>query len=245
MTEDPFEKFAEHYDRMVQEEPDQVEFFRTLFDKHDVKSVLDCACGTGNDLIRVYNFGLQVCGSDISEAMLAQARRKLSQHQIEIPLEHVDFRELPQHYDRRFDAVLCLTTSLPQLLKESEIGKALQSMREVLNPNGILVLTQGLTDVQFKERVRFAPAVNDPDFSRIMVVDYYDEDYEVNVLDLVHSHDHNEFSVYGVRYRILLQDDYERLLRAAGYGKIEFYGDWNFKFYDKEESELLIVVAYK
>ena len=243
MTEDPFEEFAEHYDRMVREEPEQVEFFRTLFDKHGVTSVLDCACGTGKDLIMVYTFGLQVCGSDISEAMLAQARKKLSLHQIDVPLKRVDFRELPQHYDRRFDAVLCLTTSLPQLLEEGEIVDALKSMREVLNPKGILVLTQGLTDIQIKNRVRFAPAINDPDFSRIMVVDYYDEEYEVNVLDLEHSHDRDEFNVYGVRYRILLQDDYERLLREAGYSEIEYYGDWDFKAYDREESELLLVVA--
>lgn len=245
MTEDPFREFAAYYDRMIQEEPDRVEFFRTLFRKHGVKSVLDCACGTGNDLIMVHNFGLQVCGSDISKAMLAQARKKLTKHQIEIPLKHLDFRELPQHYDQRFEAVLCLTTSLPQLLEEREIGKALKSMREVLKPKGILVLTQGLTDVQLKTRVRFAPAVNTPEFSRIMVVDYYHEEYEVNVLDLGHTQDNDEFDVYGVRYRILLRDDYERLLRKTGYSRIEFYGDWNFKRYDKEESELLIVVAHR
>ena len=245
MAEDPFEKFAEHYDRMVQEEPDRVEFFRAVFEKHGVKSVLDCACGTGDDLIMVYNLGLQVCGSDTSEAMLVQARKKLSLHRIEIPLKRVDFRELPQHYDQRFDAVLCLTTSLPQLLEEYEIVRALQSMREVLQPKGILILTQGLTDKQFESRVRFAPAVNDHDFSRIMVVDYYDEDYEVNVLDVIHTQDKSEFNVYGVRYRILLRDDYGRLLKDSGFSKIEYYGDWDFKPYTKENSEMLIVLGYR
>ena len=245
MTEDPFEEFAEHYDRMVHEEPDRVEFFRALFHEHTVRSVLDCACGTGNDLRMVHNLGLQVYGSDISEAMLAQARKMLSDHQIEIPLRRIDFRELPQHYDQQFDAVLCLTTSLPQLLEEQDIVGALQSMHEVLKPEGILVLTQGLTEGQLKSRERFAPAINDPDFTRIMVVDYYDEEYEVTVLDVTHTQEKSDFKVFSVRYRILLQDDYERLLREAGFHKIKYYGDWNFKPYDKEESELLIVIGYR
>ena len=245
MTKDPFEEFAEHYDRMVHEEPDRLEFFRALFHEHGVRSVLDCACGTGNDLIMVHNLGLQIYGSDISEAMLVQARKMLSGHQIEIPLRRIDFRELPQHCDQQFDAVLCLTTSLPQLLEEQDIVRALQSMHEVLNTKGILVLTQGLTDGQLKSRVRFAPAINAPDFTRIMVVDYYDEEYEVNVLDMTHTQEKSDFNVFSVRYRILLQDDYERLLREAGFSKIKYYGDWNFKPYDKEESELLTVIGYR
>ena len=245
MPEDPFEEFAEYYDRMVHEEPERVEFFRTLFEKNGVKSVLDCACGTGGDLIMVHALGLHVFGSDISEAMLTQARKKLSNYQIDIPLACVDFRELPQHFEERFDVVLCLTTSLPQLLEEREILRAIKSMRDVLKPNGILILTQGLTDEQLASRVRFAPAINDPGFSRIMVVDYYDEEYDVNVLDLIHTQEESEFKVYSIRYRILLQDDYERLLRQAGYSQTEYYGDWSFKPYDKRDSELLIVVAHK
>lgn len=245
MSEDPFEEFAKYYDRMVHEEPNRVEFFRTLFERHDVKSVLDCACGTGDDLIMAHSLGLQVFGSDISEAMLTQARRKLSNYQVDIPLHCVDFRELPQHYEVRFDVVLCLTTSLPQILEEHEIMRALKSMREALEPNGFLVLTQGLTDNQLKSQMRFAPAINDTDFSRIMVVDYYDEEYEVNVLDLTHAQEVNDFRVYSFRYRILLHEDYERLLRKVGYRKTEYYGDWSFKPYDKRDSELLIVVAHK
>lgn len=241
--DDPFQKFAEHYDRMVVEEPGRTEFYRALFQKHQVETVLDCACGTGNDLILLHDLGIRVYGSDISESMLVQARKKLAVRKLDIPLKNVDFRILPEHYNIRFDAVLCLTTSLPQLLDECEIVRGLQCMHRVLKPDGILVLSQGLTDKQLESQVRFAPAVNDPDFTRIMAVDYYDEIYDVNVLDVTHTQELSDFRVYSVRYRILLQNDYERLLREAGFSKIEYYGDWNFSPYSKEDSELLIVIG--
>ena len=243
--DDPFQEFAKHYDRMVRENPAREEFFRSLFRKHQVGTVLDCACGTGNDLLMVRSFGLQVHGSDISAPMLAEAQKKLKDRGIDAPLKQIDFRELPDHYDLRFDAVLCLTTSLPQLLDEQEIVRALKSMHQVLKPRGLLVLTQGLTDDQLRSQVRFAPAINDPDFSRIMVVDYYDEEYEVNILDLKHTLKERRFDVFSIRYRILLRDDYERLLRQTGFTTIEYYGDWDFMPYDTKGSEHLIVVGYR
>jgi glycine/sarcosine N-methyltransferase len=243
--EDPFIEFAEHYDRMVEENRARTDFFRTLFQEHGVASVLDCACGTGNDLIMAHSLGVEVYGSDVSEPMLDQARKKLSHHGYDIPLKNIDFRDLSKQYSKRFDAVLCLTTSLPQLLDEGEIVRALKSMRQVLTPKGMLVLTQGLTDGQLQSQVRFAPAVNDPDFSRIMVVDYYDEVYDVNILDLTHTPHNNDFKVYSVRYRILLQDDYEKLLKLAGFSRTAYYGDWDFRPYDKEDSEILIVLGFR
>ncbi|UCD18215.1 MAG: class I SAM-dependent methyltransferase, partial [Candidatus Zixiibacteriota bacterium] len=120
MTEDPFKKFAGQYDRMSKDDPRRREFFRALIGKYGIKTVLDCACGTGNDLVLWHESGVQIYGSDVSEAMLAEAKKKLASNRIDVPLRRIDFRELPANYDTRFDAVLCLTTSLPQLPDETE-----------------------------------------------------------------------------------------------------------------------------
>jgi ubiquinone/menaquinone biosynthesis C-methylase UbiE len=54
--------------------------------------------------------GLEVHGSDLSDAMLAQARRNLGE--ADIPLKKVDFRELPRVYDMTFDAVVCMSNAI-------------------------------------------------------------------------------------------------------------------------------------
>jgi hypothetical protein len=44
---------------------------------------------------------------------------------------------------------------------------------------------------------------------------------------------------------MLLKDDQERLLKASGFGAVDFYGTYRFDPYDKEASDRLIAVARK
>lgn len=249
MIADPYTDFAKRYDRFFddfsQHEPGYVAFFRSVFDKYDVHKVLDCACGTGHDLHLFKTLGYEVYGSDVSEAMLARAVENLSSHGLGVPLQKVDFRELPHHFNTRFDAVVCLSTSLPHLLEETQIIRALASMREVLRDNGILLLTQGMCDKQLKERPRYVPVINTRDFSRLFVLEYAEETLQIDILDLLHDEDENMFDVASVTYRIILRDDYERLLRKAGFAEMHYYGNYLSEPYDKEHSNGLIVVAQR
>ena len=72
-----YEDFVEKYDsliswenRLKRENP----FFDTLFQKYNVKSVLDCACGTGHHVIMLSQKGLNAKGSDLSPVMINKAR---------------------------------------------------------------------------------------------------------------------------------------------------------------------------
>lgn len=245
---DPYEGFAERYDLFFGEfgehDPVQAEFFRALLAEPGARRILDCACGTGSDLDLLHGMGRDVWGCDISKAMLRRARQNLAGRGVTVRLARADFRCLP-YREGQFDAVLCLTTSLPHLLEEREVVTALCSMRGVLRQGGILVLSQGLTDKLVKQRLRFIPEINRPTFSRVMVLDYFDTMVRINVLDLFHEADRQEFKVDSFDYLVLLPADYERLLTEAGYGRIECYGDYSREPYDKEHSDQLIVVAHK
>lgn len=84
-------------------------------------------------------------GSDYSESMLQMAKKNLSEHRMNVPLRQCDFRYLEQAFGGSFDAIVCLTTSLPHLHTDEDLITALRSMRNRLNKNGLLVLTQGTT----------------------------------------------------------------------------------------------------
>jgi SAM-dependent methyltransferase len=247
---DNYRDFAGRYDLFYDEfgerDPDTVKFFRSLFERKGVRSVLDCACGTGRDLPMFNALGLEVFGSDVSPSMLAQAEKNLAQLDLAIPLKCVDYRELPQSYQRRFDAVVCLSTSLLEMPDETEVLKALKSMREILRERGILVMSQGTTDKQWSEKPRFIPVVNRPDFSRLFVIDYEDRGADYNVVDMFHSGERSEFKVWTAHYHfMLLRDDLERLLKDTGFATIEFYGSYRFAPYDKSTSDILITVAHR
>ena len=248
LADDPYSGLAQSYDLFFKDspgpDPAAVEFYRQLFAQHGVRSVLDCACGTGRELILFRQLGLEVVGSDLSDSMLAQAHRNLAAAGVDVPLHKADYRELPRHFERRFDAVACLSTSIGHVPDEANALLAFQSMRAVLREGGILILTQGTTDRQWQEKPRFILAVSDHDFSRLFVIDYLSERRaRYNVLDIVHTAERQEMSNWGTDYLILLRDDQERLLQAAGFADVAFYGSYAFAPYDKETSQRLIAIA--
>ncbi len=241
MKEDPYAGFAARYDWMKGEEPARRAFFEQLFAEHGVTRILDCACGTGRDLLMFHAMGLEVVGSDLSDAMLTQARENLGD--AEIPLRKADYRQLPQHYEGEFDAVVCLSNSINEPLEDAETLRALQSMKAVLRSGGILVFDQGQTDASMRDPPRFAPVVNNRDFTRFFVIDYAGEVQTVHIFDFLHTEETTDFSQASVRIRIRLLDSWRQILRAAGFSRFDFYGDWEGTPYSKETSRRLIAVA--
>lgn len=81
-----------------------------------VKRILDCACGTGREIIPLAKTGCYdlVVGSDLSEKMLEKAIQKAEG--LKIQWVKSDWMELPQKINYRdFDAVLCLGNPLAHI----------------------------------------------------------------------------------------------------------------------------------
>lgn len=248
MGADLYAGFAERYDlfhgAFGQHDPEQVGFFQQLFTRHGVRTILDCACGTGQHLHMFHSLGYEVTGSDISPAMLAQARKNLDGTGIEVPLHQIDYRELPNHFQTPFDAATCLSSSILHMESDEQVLRAFRSMRAVLRQGGILVLTQGTTDRQWAEKPRFILAADTGEFTRLFVIDYLGAGARYNIVDINRDGDASELEVWSVDYpHILLQDDQRRLLLAAGFASVEFFGSYRCEPYDKEESRSLIAVA--
>lgn len=243
MREDNYLDFAERYDWMKQDNPARRDFFQSIFEKNNVNRVHDCACGTGQDLLLFHGMGMQVSGSDLSDAMLKIARNNVADNNIS--LKKLDFCKLPQHYQQEFDAVVCLSNSINELLEDHETLLALRSMKAVLQKGGILVFDQGQTDASLQNPPAFTPILNNRDFSRLFTMEYAGEIQTVNIFDFVHTEDSTDFKHAVVRIRIRLQDSWNQILREAGFSEIEFYGDWHAAPYNKDTSQRLICVAKK
>jgi len=247
-ADDLYAGFAARYDTFfeVQEDPAaQVAFFDTIFKKHSVNRVLDCSCGTGEHLKMLSSLGLSLFGSDISPAMLSVAGEKMERLGLEIPLVKADFRSLPERFPEPFDAILCLSTSLPHVETEDEMIRAIKSMHASLTDGGVLILTQGSSDRMMIEKPRFMPVVNNRDLSRAFVIDYYGRGMTFHVLDFIHTEQQTDFLTWSASYPFIpLKEDYRRMLGAAGFKDVHTYGGYDFSPYD-ETSRFLIIVAAK
>jgi glycine/sarcosine N-methyltransferase len=245
MTFDTYRGFAERYDSMKYDDPDRRAFFGKIFKKRDMTTLLDCACGTGRDLLMFNSLGLKVTGSDISQAMLDQAERNLTEAAIDIPTELADYRHLPEHFDTEFDAVVCLSNSINEPLEDSETLSALDSMRSVLRMGGLLIFDQGQTDATMQKPPLFTPLVNNSNLSRLLVMEYTGNVQTVHILDFIHSEGKTDFKHSSVQIRIRLQDSWRDLLKMAGFSLVDFFGDWKMSPYNPGSSQRLIVIAQK
>jgi hypothetical protein len=92
---------------------------------------------------------------------------------------------------------------------------------------------------------RFAPIVNNRDFSRLFVMEYSGNVQTVHIFDFIHTEHTSDFQHACVRIRIRLQNGWARILRQAGFLQVDFFGDWDTSPYDKQSSRRLIGVAQK
>lgn len=99
----------------------------------DGRRALDLACGTGESAFPLLSRGYAVCGCDISEEMIGQARQKLPEHADAFSV--ADMRDLPALGE--FDLVLCLDDAVNYLLDDSELESAFAGVARVLAPDGI------------------------------------------------------------------------------------------------------------
>ena len=246
MTSDLYEGFANRNYLFDKPGPDIVQFFRDLFDRYSIRTVLDCACGAGYELLIFNQLGHSAVGSDISDEMLELAKENLSENDTAIPLHKADYRHLPQHFDERFDAIVCWSASIIHVSDDDDALRAFRSMYEVLADGGILVLDQGITDKRFGEMSRFQLSRDTPEATRIYVADVVGErDVRYSILDVIRDSDGSKLHVWTTDGHILLRDDQERLLTEAGFSTVDFYGTYDFQPYSKQESDRLIAVARK
>jgi glycine/sarcosine N-methyltransferase len=222
----------------------QKSFFETLVKKNSVLKVLDCACGTGWHLSMFHDMGLTCFGSDLSPEMLTRAKTNLEGKYI--PLKIEDFRTLGNSWGDTFDMVVCLTTSLPHMLTDDEVVKALSSMYDRMSKGGILIITNGITDSLLDTKPRFIPARELANEAFYFVVEYPDEEQFTFHIIYVHKTDNGFEHLYTpLIYNAMRKSVLERCFAKTPFTTVEYFGDYEFNPYEYTKSTHLIVVAHK
>jgi SAM-dependent methyltransferase len=99
----------------------------------DASSLLDVACGTGGHL-RYLREWFEVTGLDVDPAMLTQARKALPG----VSLVEGDMRTFD--LDRRFDAIVCLFSSIGYMSSREDLHAAVVRMASHLASGGTLIV---------------------------------------------------------------------------------------------------------
>jgi SAM-dependent methyltransferase len=139
--EQPYQQIAAFYDRLMShvDYPKWVRHVRDLWQEHhggSIESVFDAACGTGRFLEIMREPKMHTAGCDQSSAMIEIARKRLQQPSGD-DLQVQDLRCLSR--PRVFDLVTCLYDSVNYLLTEADMRLALQGLKRLCQPDGLIV----------------------------------------------------------------------------------------------------------
>lgn len=224
-------------------------FFRRLFDERGARSVLDCACGSGRHAIEFAGWGLEAAGCDISDKMLRLAKRNASDAGVVVDFFKAGLTEVSEKAGRRkFDAVVCLGNSLPHLLAQRELDRAMRSVRQALAPGGVFISQIRNYQRILRENLRFMPPTSARQKGRELVffrmLDIHGpRRVDFHIIRLVRESGKWSYSVQTTPLRPITKKNMNDALRRAGFKKIRHFADYAFTPFGINKTLDLITVA--
>jgi len=241
-----YESLAADYDTVVgaAARAQAVEdFSEHLVSRHAVRSALDVACGTGNYALALAKRGVQVTAADISPAMITQARRRSHQQDLHIDWLCAPMQQLTDVTAGPFDAVLCMGNSIPHLLTDDDLHRALQSFHQLLSPGGLAVVHLLNYRRILARRERIVGITRSHDTQYVRFYDFLAENVRFNVLTIRWSGDKCSHDLHSTELRPYLPDQLTQALEHADFTEIHQYGDLAFKPFDHDDSDVLLLTA--
>lgn len=252
LTSNFYDSLGDGYDVMISQKRYEAEmpFFDKIFGKHKVKSVLDCACGTGWHVIKFSELGYEAVGCDISNEMIRKAQQNAASSGINANFAQADFKQLTDVFDRKFDCVICWGNSLNHELREKGMLRALKGMYNVLKDRGVVIIQIRNLPKLVRDKKRIFPMhyhreENGDRKLFIYVLDFYRTKVTFNVISVLEFGGKPEFEADSVDYRIVPAERLKELMSEAGFKELKIYGDFKFSKFRSDHSDEIVVIGAK
>ena len=216
-----FHKSAAYYDLIYQDlkdYPDEAMKLNYLLGllEPKPKTLLDVGCGTGEHAKHLArNFGYEVDGIDIEPSFIEIASQKLPEFDFTV----ADMRSFT--LPKKYDAILCLFSSIGYVETEERLRDAFRCMGEHLKPGGWLICEPWASPGNWQPGQVDAIEAKDPESGAMITRTRYGEsDGRVSVLKIEYDVELNgEHSVLHETHRLGLftRDQINDALEAAGF----------------------------
>jgi SAM-dependent methyltransferase len=207
-----------HYDQRYRDLTQDIPFWLKQARRYG-DPILELACGTGRVTLPLARGGFQVTGIDISDSMLAQARRKASQEGLSVEWVKADIRDF--ELGERFSLVIFPANTLCHLLESEDLEACLSCVRKHLNGEGrfILDVFNPRLDILLRDPSKRYPHAEypDPEGKGTVVVtenNVYDRASQINHIKLFYKlPGQEEELVEDLLMRIYFPQELDALLR--------------------------------
>ena len=218
----------------------EVEDILSLLQVEKGCDVLDLACGPGRHALEFARRGFSVTGVDGAKKFIEDAKEKSASENLDVHFEQADMREFIK--EESFDLVINLFTSFGYFEDKEDDLKVLKNVHRSLRKKGVLFL-----DLAGKEII--ARVFKERDWSRedndtLLVIERQLEQnwsWIVNRWFIVKNGETKEITF---SHRLYSAEELSRLVKEAGFGKVDVYGSLDGRTYD-HKAQRLIVIAKK
>lgn len=197
--------------------------------------LLDLACGWGRHSLAFAEMGFDVTGIDLSSTLLSHAVARGREAGLPIRWVRGDIRALP--FQRTFDAVLCLFSSLGYSLRDDEDLCALREAARVLAPGGRLLIETMHRDLVAREFVE-RDWWEGPDGSPVLVEREFDAVTGVS-REWLRWRGSEKFH----EIRVRSATEWAHLLDLADLEAEVWLGGWELSSFDHTSQRLIVVAA--
>lgn len=210
-----------------------------------VKTVTECACGTGNITIPLAKMGYRMTGVDLSGEMLQHAMEKARKEGLMIPFVCQDMTRL--QVTRRQDAILATCDGVNYLTDEAALKGFLTAAYQGLKPGGKLIF-----DVSSEYKLKNTLGNNtltldEEDAAYIWQNEWNENKRTVTMYLSIFVHDAGQETFRRIRedqtQRAWSREELTDALSACGYTGITFYGGLEDRAPAADDARLLVVAA--
>jgi len=250
-----FNEFSEVYDRMFPWETRLARegpFLRRLFEREGVRTVLDCACGTGRHVIALNQWGYLAGGSDLSPRMIEAARANARAAGVAADFRTASFTGLDAAFGpaAAFDAVLCIGNSLTLAPSDDDVAAAWRAMHRVLRPGGVAVVHVFNWDRVIASGLKIMPAmiveIDGRLVTTLRVFHHHASAIDLHLVAVSRSDDgRTDTQVLTAAQRPIGPDRLMAMAADAGFLELERWGGYDGRPFDPERSEQFLLVVRK
>ncbi len=246
-----YDHLAADYDRFV-DWPVRLEyempFLVEWLERRAASRVLDVACGTGQHALALARRGYEVTGADISGEMIARAVDLARRESLDVRFEQAGFGEISRLVGGRYDAILCLGSSLPHLLTEESLGETLSDWAAVLAPGGTVLIQMRNFDRVLAESQRYmAPQTVRRGDEEWLFLRFYDMEGQrlgFNIITLYRRGEGTwQWRVEATSLYAWREEQVRAAFTDAGFGILGTYGSLAGDVYHAGTSSDLVLVA--
>jgi len=234
-----------HYDLRNKGFVADIPFYSRQIKKYG-KPVLELACGTGRVTIPIAEQGIQITGLDISNEMLAQARKKAKEKRVKVEWVKADCRDFNLH--KKFNLIIFPFNSIAYLHNLQSIERCFNCVKNHLRKQGgfIIDFFNPRLDLLFRDSSKRYPLIQypDPDGKGTVVVTestFYDSATQINKVKNYYKIGDSEEFIEELNMRIFYPQELDALLHYNGFTIESKFGNYDeLPFISSSPKQLIV-----